>query len=91
MSKFVFEMWFKREGAPDQCVARGEASATMTYEFQRAFWATVAYAESASEDKLTGKFATLKSMLSRKLGENEAWVVNRGFEKFRFEATKVED
>lgn len=58
-------------------VAECTASATMTYEFQRAFWTTAAYAPSSSGDRLRGQFQSLGDLLGIEVGETCAWAVTR--------------
>jgi hypothetical protein len=56
------------------CVAEGTGTATMVYEFQKAF---LAFATSRSEtlpDKAKGHFIKLDSLYNRKVGEYDSWI-----------------
>lgn len=55
-------------------VAKGEATATMAYEFQKAF---LGFATSRSEmlpENSSGRFIKLESLFNRKVGEYDSWI-----------------
>lgn len=57
----------------DAIVAAGVATATMAYEFQKAFIETIGPMTLAN--KTQGRFVKLDDMLNRKVGEYDKWII----------------
>lgn len=66
-------------------IAVGEASAVMTYEFQKALWEGIS--SNPTELLTKGRFATLVDLIGLDLGQALFWEVKLGAQTWAFYAT----